>query len=150
MFLLMKQEKNFVWKSWRWCYLNETRNSVFSRGLWCFVRYIQAGGKPKIRQVSWAIWWALTFYDGLTHHWSFGHFHLINIFPQLLRLFRGHSLWKWLKKSHFTTFLKAIWRFFLSFTASIYKWSASVFVSSIKINDFNRILSKYFLGIRHI
>ena len=114
MFLLMKQEKNFVWKSWRWCYLNETRNSVFSRGLWCFVRYIQAGGKPKIRQVSWAIWWALTFYDGLTHHWSFGHFHLINIFPQLLRLFRGHSLWKWLKKSHFTTFLKAIWRLFLT------------------------------------
>lgn len=150
MFLLMKQEKNFVWKSWRWCYLNETRNSVFSRGLWCFVRYIQAGGKPKIRQVSWAIWWALTFYDGLTHHWSFGHFHLINIFPQLLRLFRGHSLWKWLKKSHFTTFLKAIWRLFLSFTASIHKWSASIFVSSIKINDFNRILSKYFLGIRHI
>ena len=44
--------------------------------------------RPKIR-VSWAIWWALTFYDGLTHHWSFGHFHLINISPSafLLRLF---------------------------------------------------------------
>ena len=75
----------FLVFSERWCYLNETRNLVFSRGLANYKSFEckRYTFRPKIR-VSWPIWWALTFYDGLTHHWSFGHFHLINIFPHLL------------------------------------------------------------------